>query len=231
MLKKLSIISVILITLFLKNNSFAYYVSQDFDNPSFPPTGWVLYTTNVHNWDWTIMCSGYGFGNGSMKANFCDANYNDSFDIISPQFAPSISGDSLIFDHAYTTSFAEQNDKLVIWYSTNGGSTWTQLVLLNGGDYGQLTTAPNTGAAFVPTPAQWATKRFPLPTGTNKLKFNAISADGNNLYLDNIKIGAGYATDVAASGFKRYVKAITPGSTDIPKVFVRNYGTTLKLFR
>jgi hypothetical protein len=230
-MKKIFVISVILFTLFLNKNSFAFYVCQDFDNPSFPPPGWVLYTTNVYNWDWSIMCSGYGFGNGSLKANFCDANFNSSFDIISPQFASSVSGDSLIFDHAYTTSFAEQNDKLVIWYSTNGGSDWTQLVLLNGGDYGQLTTALNTGAAFVPTPAQWATKRFALPTGTNKLKFNAISADGNNLYLDNIKIGARYSADVGASGFKRYIKAISPGSTDIPKVFVKNYGTTSQTFQ
>lgn len=230
-MKKIFVISVILLTLFLNKNSFAFYLCQDFDNPSFPPPGWVLYTTNVYNWDWSIMCSGYGFGNGSMKANFCDANFNSSFDIISPQFASSVSGDSLIFDHAYTTSFAEQNDKLIIWYSSNGGSDWTQLVLLNGGDYGQLTTAPNTGAAFVPTPTQWATKRFALPTGTNKLKFNAISADGNNLYLDNIKIGASYFTDVGASGFKRYIKAISPGSTDTPKVFVKNYGTTSQTFQ
>ena len=170
----------------------------------------------------------YGSGFGSVKANFCDANYGITFDIISPQFTPSVSGDSLLFDHAYTTSFAEQNDILKIFYSVNNGSSWTQLILLNGGNTGQLTTAEFTGQPFVPTSLQWATKRYALPVGTNKLKFTAISADGNNLYLDNIKIGTRYNSDAGATGFKRYVKAIMPNSIDTPKVFVRNFGTTTK---
>jgi hypothetical protein len=226
--KKFYIIFFVIVILFINKNSSAFFICQNFDNPSFPPAGWTLYTTNVYNWDWSIMCSGYGSGYGSLKANFCDADYGIAFDIISPNFNPASSGDSLIFDHAYTTSFAEQNDKLLILYSTNNGGSWTQLVLLNGGNTGQLTTAEYTGQPFVPTSAQWATKRYALPAGTNKLKFTAISSDGNNLYLDNIKIGSRYNTDAGAIGFKRYIKAIVPNSIDTPKVFVRNFGTTTK---
>jgi hypothetical protein len=51
----------------------------------------------------------------------------------------------------------------------------------------------NTGGAlgtanFIPTAAQWASQTLSLPAGTNMVKFSAISAYGNNLFLDNVKI-------------------------------------------
>ncbi len=224
-MKKLISILIFLSVLFLLNNAKAFYIWQDFDNPNHPPAGWTLNTTNAFNWDWTLMCSGYGLGYGSIKANCSDANTGLTFDIISPQFTAAVTGDSLIFDHAYAT-YGTANDQLKIWYSTDGGNNWTQLVLLNGGTSGELTTAPATGQAFVPTSSQWATKRYLLPAGTNKLKFTAISAYGNNLYLDNIKIGTKYNTDAGAVGFKRFIKAIPPGTIDTPRVYVRNFGNT-----
>ncbi len=224
-MKKLLLIALLTISTIFINSADAFYIWQDFDNPSFPPAGWTLATTNTFNWDWAIICSGYGTSYGSCKANMSDANTGLTYDMITPQFTAATTGDSLVFDHAYAT-YGSSNDQLKIWYSTDGGGTWTQLVLLNGGASGELTTAPPTGLAFVPTPAQWATKRYVLPAGTNKLKFTVISAYGNNLYLDNIKIGTRYSNDAGASGFKRYNKVFSPGAIDTPKVYVRNFGTT-----
>ncbi|MBI5402091.1 MAG: Omp28-related outer membrane protein [Ignavibacteriae bacterium] len=224
-MKKILTLLFLLSFLLPNNKSYSFYIWQDFDNPNHPPLGWTLNTTNVFNWDWTVMCSGYGQGFGSIKGNCSDASAGLTFDIISPQFTAAGAGDSLIFDHAYAT-YGSANDQLKIWYSTDGGNNWTQLVLLNGGTSGELVTAPATGQAFVPTTSQWATKRYSLPAGTNKIKFTAISAYGNNMYLDNIKIGTRYGIDGGAVGFRRYVKAIMPNSPDTPKVYVRNYGTT-----
>ncbi|MDD5362839.1 MAG: Omp28-related outer membrane protein [Ignavibacteria bacterium] len=224
-MKKTILLSLFILSTILINNAGAFYIWQDFDNPNFPPAGWTLNTTNHFNWDWAIICSGYGTSYGSAKANMSDCNTGLTFDMITPQFTAAVSGDSLIFDHAYAT-YGGSNDQLKIWYSTDNGVTWTQLVLLNGGASGELVTAPATGLAFVPTPTQWATKSYSLPTGTNKIKFTAISAYGNNLYLDNIKIGTRYTTDAGASGFKRYLKVLSPGAIDTPKVYVRNFGTT-----
>lgn len=224
-MKKLFLLLLIAITTITINTAGAFYIWQDFDNPNFPPAGWTLNTTNTFNWDWAIICSGYGTSYASCKANMSDANTGLTFDMITPQFTSAGAGDSLLFDHAYAT-YGSSNDQLKIWYSTDNGATWTQLVLLNGGTSGELVTAPATGLAFVPTPTQWATKRYALPTGTNRIKFTAISAYGNNLYLDNIKIGSQYSSDVGASGFKRYNKVYSPGAVDTPKVYVRNFGTT-----
>jgi hypothetical protein len=223
-MKKFLTISILFAFLFISNNAGAFYIWQDFDNPNFPPAGWTLNTTNAFNWDWTIMCTGYGSGYGACKGNTNDAVAGLSFDLISPQFTAAIVGDSLIFDEAYAT-YSGINDQMRISYSTDGGSTWTQLVLLNGGTSGELVTAPATGLAFVPTSSQWATKRYALPSGTNKLKFTSISACGNNMYIDNIKIGTKYTTDAGAVGFKRFIKAMIPASIDTPRVYVRNFGT------
>ena len=224
-MKKIITLLSFLLILVITNNAGAFYIWQDFDNPSHPPAGWTLATTNAFNWDWSIMCSGYGTGYGSMKANCSDANVGMNFDILTPQFSAAISGDSLVFDHAYAT-YGGANDQLKIMYSTDGGTTWTQLVLLNGGTSGELVTAPATGLAFVPTSSQWATKRYALPLGTNKLKFTAIPAYGNNMYLDNIKIGTRFTNYAGAVGFKRFIKTFVPSGIDTPKVFVRNFGTT-----
>lgn len=224
-MKKILSSFALLLILIIANNANAFYIWQDFDNPNFPPAGWTLNTTNAFNWDWSIMCSGYGSGYGACKGNSNDAASGLTFDLISPQFTAATTGDSLIFDEAYAT-YSGINDQLKIWYSTDGGSNWTQLVLLNGGASGELVTAPATGLAFVPTSSQWATKKYALPTGTNKIKYTCISACGNNMYIDNIKIGTRYSTDAGAVGFKRFIKAIVPSSIDTPKVYVRNFGTT-----
>ncbi len=226
-MKKLVLLVIALIVLY--TNANALYIWQDFDNPSFPPQGWTLATTNAFKWEWSIRCSGYGQGYGAIKANFNDANSGNSFDLITPVFSGSIAGDSLGFDHAYTC-YSSENDQLKIWYSTNGGAAWTELITLNGGASGPLKTAPVTGTPFIPLSAQWASKKFSMPVGTNMLKFTAISAIGNNLYLDNIKIGSSYANDVGATGFKRYKRTFTTGTIDTPKVYVRNFGSTTQSF-
>jgi hypothetical protein len=226
-MKKL-IMLVITLTIMYSNVN-AFYIWQDFDNPSFPPRGWTIATTNPFNWDWSIRGSGYGLGYGSARANFNDALAGLTFDLITPVFTASGSGDSLGFDHAYTC-YTTENDQLKIWYSINGGTSWTELITLNGGASGPLKTAPVTAIPFVPLSTQWATKKYALPTGTNMIKFTAISAIGNNLFLDNIKIGNPYNNDVGATGFKRYVRTYTTGTIDTPKVYVRNFGNTTQSF-
>jgi len=229
-MKKFILLSVFSILILINNNAGAFYIWQDFDNPNFPPAGWTLSTTNAFNWDWSIMCSGYGSGFGSLKGNSNDALSGLSFDITTPQFTSAVTGDSVIFDYAYAAYSASPIDSLKIWYSTDNGSTWFKLVVCLGGTTGDLVTAPPTGLAFVPTASQWGTKRYAIPTGTNKLKFTCYSGCNNNMYFDNIKIGQNYTNDVGAVGFKRFIKAIPPSAIDTPKVTVRNFGNNVQTF-
>ncbi len=221
---------IALLFLIITNITFSsgtVYMLADFENTSFPPSGWTVANTSSYNFIRTTYASGYGSGSSCAVADFYDY-ISGNFDLITRSFPNSTSGDSLIFDHAYTTGAAE-NDKMDIYYSTDNGSTWNLLVTYLGGPSGPLKTAPATYDLFVPTPSQWATKRNALPVGTNKIKFTGVTAYGNNLYLDNIRVGIPYANDAGLSSIVAPKWSITPQSV-APQVSVRNYGSSTQSF-
>jgi hypothetical protein len=204
------------------------FLLQEFEGSAFPPAGWTLEGTGSALWARTTDASGYGIGVASALADFYSISAGSQFSLITPVFPVSVAGDSLKFDHAYATYITE-NDQLQIWTSTNGGTAWTSLILLSGGQSGPLVTAPPTTAVFVPTASQWATKRYALPVGTNKVKFTGISAYGNNLYVDNVLIGTPYPNDAGIVSIDAPRSSLAPGSY-APKATVRNYGTLPKSF-
>ncbi|MCC7158966.1 MAG: Omp28-related outer membrane protein [Ignavibacteria bacterium] len=209
-------------------SSGTVYVLADFENTSYPPSGWTLSNTAQYDWIRTTYASGYGIGSASMVADFYDYQ-TGNFECMTKNFNATTAGDSLKFDHAYTCYVNEQ-DRLDIFTSTDGGTSWVSLISLTGGNSGPLKTAPTTADLFVPTPSQWATKTYALPVGTNKVKFTAVTAFGNNLYLDNIKVGVPFATDAGVSGIKSPKWGITP-QTAAPTVLVRNYGSVSQTFQ
>lgn len=163
--------------------------TQGFEAPAFPPDCWSLVAGGTYNWQRSVAASGYGVGTASAYANFFSISSVVPFDLVTMEF--NIPGAVLQFDHAYAGYSSVEIDKLKILYSTDGGANYTQLVELLGGPTGPLNTYGGTGlttSSFVPTSTQWATKLYTLPAGTNKVKFQAISAYGNNLYLDNISV-------------------------------------------
>ena len=219
------IIPIIIILLFNCGNAFStgtLYVNQDFENTSFPPAGWDVTNTTSYNWIRTTYASGYGTGNSSAVADFYDYQ-SGNFVLITPTLPATTAGDSLVFDHAYASGNSEV-DRLEIYTSSDNGTTWNLLINIIGGPSGPLATATPTYDLFVPTTAQWATKRYLLPDGTNKVKFNGVTAYGNNLYLDNIRIGARYANDAGVNSIVNPKWGIKPQSLS-PKASVRNFGT------
>ncbi len=111
-----------------------------------------------------------------------------SFSLITPVFAASAGLSTVSFNYAYAAYSAAENDQLEILGSTDGGTTYATLELMNGGPTGPLNTGGTTTASFVPTVSQWGTKTILLPAGTNRISFKGISAYGNNLYIDNVRL-------------------------------------------
>lgn len=206
----------------------AGYMYADFENVMFPPAGWTVANTSGYNWIWSSYTSAYGVGHSCAIVDFYDIP-SGNFDLITSTFPATVSGDSLLFDHAYTCASTE-NDQLSIYTSSNGGSTWTLLINLPGGASGPLTTAPPTMKLFIPTSSQWATKRYALPVGTNCVKFTAITAFGNNLYFDNVRIGSQFSNDVGADAMTAPKWGIAQGNYT-PAGSVRNFGTTAQSFQ
>lgn len=172
-----------------------FKLNEGFVGTTFPPTGWSVNGTATTLWSRATV-SGYGVGVGSAKADF----YNTSSgyqNLVTAAFTPTTAGDSLKFFHAYAT-YSTEVDSLVIFTSTNSGTTFTQLIGLAGGVSGPLVTAPPTTSSFTPTSTQWATKTYALPIGTNTVIFKGVSAYGNNLYLDSIRVSS-FAPSTTAS--------------------------------
>lgn len=128
----------------------------------------------------------YGGTGSSIRFPFYNI-FSGSYDAFSPLFQPVPANYRLSIDHAYAT-YINEVDSLVISYSTDGGSTYSTLIGLAGGPNGPLATAAPTTSPFTPSASQWSTFQIPIPQGTNRIKFTAISAYGNNLYLDNFKV-------------------------------------------
>jgi hypothetical protein len=162
--------------------------TEDFETPSFVPACWAnvaVYGSGL--WSRSTAASANGYGHASALANFYD-QASGTYELKTKPF--NISGlttPTLKFNYAYAT-YVVENDELDVYYSTNFGATWTALLLMPGGPNGVLNTGGASEYTYVPTASQWCTQSIELPAGTNMVKFTAISAFGNNLYLDNISV-------------------------------------------
>lgn len=162
--------------------------TESFETNSSSITCWSAEATS-----WSVLsgASAFGLGNQSIRFNFFNVNAGTRVSAFSPVTLPATAGYSLVFDHAYATYTGGERDSLIILTSSDGGTSWLPLDTLVGGPTGILNTFGGTGqtsANFVPTAGQWGTLSRALPVGTNRVRFLAISAFGNNLYLDNISI-------------------------------------------
>ena len=162
------------------------FLCEDFSSATFAPTNWNIEFTGTQYWTRSTV-SGYGVGTGAAKFDFWTASAGTTQSLVTLTFGNSVSGDSLRFDNAYAPYTDGSTDSLEILTSTNGGTNYSSLVRLWGNNTtGNLNTTAASGSLFTPTSGQWATKRYSLPAGTNKIKFRARSGFGNNLYIDNI---------------------------------------------
>jgi hypothetical protein len=171
-----------------------YVFSESFARPGvLSTTGWQVYTSNSHTFRDTVN----GFkkpGAGSLHVSFFDMHSGDVDTLTLPSFPATVATDSVIFDHAHRAK-SHGADSMAIWYSTNGGASYSYLSSYSGDATPSATTLSTVAPAIGPgkfRPAlssDWAHKGVQLPTGTNKLQFIFYSDGGDDLYLDNILVG------------------------------------------
>lgn len=201
--------------------------TESFEATVFPPACWST-SSGSPAWVRSTAASGYSVGTASAEADFYNISSNTPFDLVSLQFSTTgISNPALRFDYAYAT-YATEVDQLDIYYSINNGNTYSLLLAMPGGPTGILNTAGASTTAFVPTASQWATKTLALPAGTNKVRFRAISAYGNNLYVDNIQVLNLLGHDVGVVSIDEG-QIVTLGGMS-PKATVRNFGSNTETF-
>ena len=190
---------------------------QNFADASMPPAFWSLDIGSGTSQYWLRgSVSGYGIGTtGSAEYNFYTASATTGPQTLtSNQFPPVIAGlNYLRFNYACAYYGTTYIDSCIIETSANNGSTWTRLIgmyqstaLTSGTNNSPVMSTVNTTTSFTPTANQWATKVLPMPVGTNKVRFIAKSAFGNNLYIDDITSGTitGIGTPVSLNVPQKY---------------------------
>lgn len=159
--------------------------AERFEETVFPPAGWTNSgITTV--WSRSSGVSGYGTGTASARANFYNVSSGTGV-LETAVFEASAEGEALAFDFAYAT-YGGEMDRLQVYASTDQGATYSLLADLAGGTTGVLNTAGSQTALFVPTATEWKSQTIALPSGVNRMRFDAVSAYGNNLYLDNVQV-------------------------------------------
>jgi parallel beta-helix repeat protein len=139
--------------------------------------------------NWSLAgVGGYGGSTNSLLFPFYDV-ISGTFSAFTPVFAPTPANYQLSVDHA-KAAYGTEADSIKIYYSMDAGATYTLLVGLDGSTTGALNTAGATTAQFVPGASDWSTYSIALPVGVNRVRVDAISDYGNDLYLDNLSIDA-----------------------------------------
>lgn len=163
-------------------------VDESFASSAFPPSGWsALNGGSPAGWGY----SSAGFnGAGSAKMNFVSSPAGDFDALVLPTM------DLTGFDNAVLTfdlaaaRFGSSNDNLKVKVSSNCGLTWTTLYNKTGA---ALATVGSQSSVFTPTSAsQWRSESINLNNYLTRsallVKFEALSNQGNNLYIDNINL-------------------------------------------
>lgn len=206
-------------------------LTQDFELATWPPTGWSIVelagtgTLTVRS----TLASGYGVGAASALFDFYSVNVVNAEALMTPTFTATVAGDSLKFDHAGAPYSAAEHDSVYVESSIDGGTSWTILAAYDIQDpIGPgIATAAATTSEFVPNAGQWGTKTLALPIGTNRVRFIGVTQFGNNVHIDNIRVGTPPANDIQAFSFDDPLsgEAIPPNTTFTPLASYKNVGT------
>ncbi|MFI5150602.1 MAG: T9SS type A sorting domain-containing protein [Bacteroidia bacterium] len=157
---------------------------------AFPPAGWlVINPDNDVTWSQSNTIGDLAAGSARMRfprsaPGHVDYLYTQNVDLSA---APTA---TLTFNLAHAQARTEA-DSLIIMGSTDCGQTWTTVYAKGGA---ALATAPHdTTQTFAPADtSQWKTQFVNLPSfgGSNNviICFKAVSAMGNNLYIDDVNI-------------------------------------------
>ena len=169
---------------------------QQFETSSLPE-GYFVENADTYGWKMYTQVKEFGNLNHMLQMPFFNCNagiinmaYMENLDL------SSIDAAELTFDIAYRyyeNSGLTNYDKLLVQVSDDCGVYWSTLYEK---EKDELATLPPSGAGdYFPSQAnEWRTETIELNdyigNSNVMIRFKAISGHGNNLYIDNIKVGS-----------------------------------------
>jgi len=181
------------------------YFTERFEGIDFPPSGWTISNPDsATTWERSASASSFGDGTSSAFINCYEYNNLFAYDTLkTPLFSglTATNQDSIKFDVAYAQYSGGSSESLIVALSTNAGTSFDIILFAKGGD--SLKTTSDQSDPFIPTLTQWKTKSVKLPANVsgNNCIFAFVAANdfGNNLYIDNIRIGTIPSSDATIS--------------------------------
>ncbi len=172
----------------------AFPFAEGFENSTFPPANWFLSKGSL--WLDDSVAGAYNNSVHSAYANFYNvAAGTDILSTMRIDLTNSAVSPFLSFSHAYAMYDANYIDTLVVSVSSDCGNNWDILFSKSAGD---LTTVANfVTNPYVPAANEWITTFIDLSAFMGqhlKVRFEAHSGYGNNLYLDDINLFHGTAS-------------------------------------
>jgi len=201
----------------IKVGGFQTPFIEDFETTSTSLSNWKV--NNPDNLStWTLeSTSGNGSSARSASMNYYSNNHTGQRDdLISPILNLStLATATLQYKHAYTRYNSSSTDSLIIYISSNCGSTWTRLISYGEGGSGNFATAPNTtytqSSNFIPaSTSDWCGSSIGANCDSIDISsyagndniviaFQGYDNYGNNLFIDDINIFGSTTTALTAS--------------------------------
>ena len=202
-------------------------ILADFEGADFPPPSWQRLNPGNDCNLWTIDASAtlVGLNGGRTKAalvrhnSYTGAGQEDI--LVSPSInltTAGLSSAGIEFDLAYRQRNAGTSETLRIEVSTDCGATWNTATPVYNKTGAALATTTISATAFTPTAAnQWRRESVSLNAYIGqsiKVRFVTVNANGNNLWIDNVKIYDARPTIQFATAITTITENSTSGTVD-----------------
>lgn len=189
-------------------------VTEDYSSTTFPPANWYYINGGNQSAGWSRSTAGYTSA-GCAKMDFVNSPSGDADALILPPLDLSTYDNAVMTFYIAAATYGTSNDNIKIKVSTNCGTTWSPIWNKTGAS---LATVGSVSSAFTPSSAnQWRSETVNLTqyTGVNRtnvmIKFEALSAQGNNAYIDdiNMTLTTGLKTVTQSLAFDLYPNPAT----------------------
>ncbi len=182
-----------------QDTSFQPPLTEGFNQATFPVFSnnndffWIVDQDGNQSWEYTSVTGSDQPGSLVVRNNW--NNNGASSSLTSPPIYLPDNTESVLFtfDYAYAQIDSNSSDEFVVYISKDCGKTW-QVRFLRSGYFLSSTGGENYLLSFVPTSNQWVSVERDIttniqPGGYFQVKFELISKEGNNFFLDNINFG------------------------------------------
>ncbi len=169
--------------------------TENFENyTAFPDNSTFFISSNVDNNNWELK-TGVGTNNSNQciwlynynqLAGNTDALESNTIDLSSISAPEKL---YMTFDYAYKKKNTSNDEKLIIYGSTDCGATWNSFKTFSSDDLDNTVMPTNF---TTPSESDWQTKQFQVYSlffvDNFRFKIAFVSDGGNNIFLDNINI-------------------------------------------